>query len=130
MPIVPVRQRDRARPARAHQPDDVGDLAVVAVNPAVGPFQVDPPGGAEHRARRFRFRFPFLRRAVRAELAARQIAEADPEPERGVQRDGARQPDLDVVGMRTEYEQIDFTRRRHARELLRVETAGLAVLQA
>ena len=66
MPIVPVRQRDRARPALPDQPDDVGDLRVGAGDAAVGPAQVDAPGGAEHLAGVFGF-------APRARPACRSI---------------------------------------------------------
>ena len=77
VPIVPVRQRDRARPALPDEPDDVGNLRVGADDAAVGPAQVDAPGGAEHLAGIFSFALALVGRAVRAQLAACQVAETD-----------------------------------------------------
>ena len=108
MPIVPVRQRDRARPALPHQPDDVGNLRVGADDAAVGPAQVDAPGGAEHLAGIFSFALALVGRAVRAQLAACQVAEPDAIAARRMDGHGSGQADLDVVGMRAEGEEVDW----------------------
>src|SRR5262249_211262 len=54
--------------------------------------------------------------AVAAQLTGRQIAEADAQSEIDMPRDGAAETDLDVVGMRTEDEEIHggHVGRRHA----------------
>ena len=106
MPIVPVRQRDRARPALPDEPDDVGDLRVGADDAAVGPSQVEAPGGAEHLAGIFGFALALVGRAVRAQLAARQVAEPDAIAARRMDGHGPGQADLDVVGMGAEDEEV------------------------
>ena len=71
-------------------------------NTAVRPFQILAPADPEHAGRLVRFAAPRFRRAVAAELSSREIAEADRQPGGGVPRDGARQANLDVVGVRSE----------------------------
>ena len=50
---------------------------------------------------------PFVGRAVRAQLAGRQVAEPDRVPGRGVPRDRAAETDFEIVGMWAEHQQID-----------------------
>ena len=91
-------------------PDESGDRAHVLVTRAeraVGQSQVDSPGGAEHLTGRLGLGEPFVDRAVAAHLAGREIAHADAIAERGVPGDRAADPDLDVVGMRADRQQID-----------------------
>ena len=107
VPIVPVRQRHRARPALPDEPDDVGNLRVGADDAAVGPAQVDAPGGAEHLAGIFSFALALVGRAVRAQLAACQVAETDAIAARRMDGHGSGQADLDVVGMRAEGQEVD-----------------------
>ena len=52
-------------------------------------------------------RTPLVGRAVARHLARGQIAQADGVPRRRVPRDRAAEADLDVVGMRSEHQQID-----------------------
>ena len=68
-------------------------------------------------ARGFRLRFALFRRSVAAHLPARQIAQADSEPPRGVERDRPAEPDLEVVRMGTEHEEVDWWQGLHSRVL-------------
>ena len=79
----------------------------VLADSSIRPPQVLAPRRAERRARRFAFGQPLLDAAVAAHLAGRQIAQPDDMPERDVPRNGAAETDFEVVGMRTEDEQID-----------------------
>ena len=106
VPIVPVRQRDSARPALPDEPDDVGNLRVGADDAAVGPTQVDAPGRAEHPAGIFSFPLALVGRAVRAQLAARQVAETGAIAARRMDGHGSGQADLDVVGVWAEGEEV------------------------
>src|SRR5437773_1929789 len=60
-----------------------------------------------HARGRRGFRSPLVDGAVRRELACREIAQPDTIAGRGVTCDGAAEANLDVVGMRTEDEQIN-----------------------
>ncbi len=79
--------------------------------------EIDAHGGAQHGARRFRFGDAFLRRAVGAHFAARQVAEADAAAFRGVACDGPGHADFEIVGMRAKYEQIERRVGHHPRGL-------------
>ncbi len=68
--------------------------------------QVHAPRGAEHRARGFGFRQALLDGAVAAHLAGGQIAQSHPVPQRRMLGNDAAEADLDVVGMRTECEDV------------------------
>jgi hypothetical protein len=74
---------------------------------AVRPAQVLTPDGAKLRTRGVSLGEPLFDRSVRAQLPRRQIAEPDTETARDVTRNRAAGANLDVVGMRSEYEQID-----------------------
>ena len=78
----------------------------IVSNRAVGPAKVDPPGRSKLCARRLSLRQPFLDRPVAAHLPRRQVAQPNAEPERRVLRDSRPQTDLDVVGMRSEDQQV------------------------
>ena len=68
---------------------------------------------AQHRARRLAFLEPLLGRAVGAELAPGQVAEADAMSERHVFRDRPAETDFEIVGMRAKDEQVNV--HRHGR---------------
>ena len=131
VPIVPVRQRDSARPALPDEPDDIGNLRVGADDAAVGPTQVDAPGGAEHPAGIFSFPLALVGRAVRAQLAARQVAETGAIAARRMDGHGSGQADLDVVGVWAEGEEVyggDIRQRPTSR--LQRWTLGVGLLAA
>ena len=68
--------------------------------------QVHAPRGAEHRARGFGFRQALLDATVAAHLAGGQIAQSHAVPQRRMLGNDAAETDLDVVGMRTECEDV------------------------
>ena len=61
----------------------------------------------QERPRGFGFCQRQLGCPVASHVACGQIAQADLQAERGVTRDDAAEADFDVIGMRSEYEQID-----------------------
>ena len=73
----------------------------------VGPLEVFAPRGAKHACGIGGLALPFVRCAVRSQLASGQIAEPDREPGRGMSRDGAPESNLEIVGVRTENQQVD-----------------------
>ena len=108
MAIVPVRDRDRARPM---PPDDVDRRP--DHRRCRRRCRRQASRGSRARARRARargggrFRLPLFGRAVARQLASGQIAQPDAVARRRVTRDGAAKADFDVVGMRAEHQQID-----------------------
>ena len=80
-----------------------GDLGDAAVRPA----EVLAPRGAEHARAASASARAFLGRAVAAELAGGEIAEADTPAFRGVPRDRAAEADFNVVRVRTKHNQVD-----------------------
>ena len=92
----------------ANERDRLFEMTRILADAPVGPAKVFAPRGAEHRTGRFGFGEPLLDGAVAPHLSARQIAEADAHAERRMFRDGAAEPDLQVVGMRTKDEKIDL----------------------
>jgi hypothetical protein len=113
MAVLPVGDGDGARPMRTHAADHGVDLClVVRRQAAIRQGQVEPQHRAEHGARLGGFGHAVVRRAVRAELAARQVDQADAVAAPRVQRDRPAHPDLDVVGMRPEHQQVQ----RHCRD--------------
>jgi hypothetical protein len=105
MTIGPVRQRHCARPGLADERHRGADLLGAADRP-VRPAQVDAPRRPEDGRRGVGLRQPLLDGAVAPHLPRGQIAQTDAEPEVHVTRNGAAEPDLDVVGMRPEDEHI------------------------
>src|SRR5262249_41620060 len=106
MSVVPVRNGDRARLTAPDQIDGRSDHVRRFGDAAVGPAEVLTPRGAEYACRFERFSAPLLARAVARQFAFGQIAEADGVSSGRVARDRAAEADLDVVGMRTENEQV------------------------
>jgi hypothetical protein len=74
---------------------------------AIRPAQVDPPRRAEHRSRRLCFREPLLDGAIAAHLAGGEIAEPHAIALLHVARDRSAEPDLEVVRVRAEDEEVD-----------------------
>ena len=74
---------------------------------AIGPAQVFAPGGAEHATRGLGLRQPLVHRAVAAHLAGGEIAQPDAQPARRMVGDGPAEADFQIVGMRSEHEEID-----------------------
>ncbi len=90
MPIVPVRDGNRARTVAAQDVDGRSDQLGRRRDAAVRPPEVLAPGRTEHARRRIGFEAPLLRRPVRRQLGARQIAESDGVPGVAVARNRAR----------------------------------------
>ncbi len=78
---------------------------------AIGPAQVLAPGRAKHGTRGFGFGQPLVNRSVAPHFARRQVAQADAQTARRVMRDRPAKPDFEIVGVRTEHEQIDSHQR-------------------
>jgi len=107
MAVVPVRHRDRPWTRAPYQADHIQDLLIAARDAAVRPAEILAPLGAQDCPRRFRFCLTLVRRAIRSEFTSRQVAQADAKAERHMERDVPPKPDLDIVGVGTEYEEID-----------------------
>src|SRR5687768_11273680 len=107
MPIVPVRNRHDAWAVLANENDgranDLGRFGDAAIAPA----EVFAPVGAEHASGCSCLGAPLVGCAVGRKLAGRQIAQADVVSAGRVACNGAAKSDLDVVGMRAEYEKIE-----------------------
>jgi hypothetical protein len=73
----------------------------------VGPAKILAPGGPEDACRRGRLIVSHRNRAVGRHFPFGEIAQTDDVAGGGVAGDRAAEPDLDVVGMRAEYEQVD-----------------------
>jgi len=108
MPVRPVRERDRPRPRATDEFRGAAHVIVVRTDPAVRPSKVDPPRGAEHLARRFRFGQTLVDRAVAPHLSRRQIAKANAKPHRRVLRDAAAQTNFEIIWMGSEDKQINW----------------------
>ena len=87
-----------------------GLLQVVRIlaDPPIGPAKVFAPRRAQHDTGVLGLEQSLLGRAVAAELARRQVAQPHAQTERRVPGDGAAESDLEVVGVRTEYEQVEW----------------------
>ena len=70
--------------------------------------QVRSPRRAEHFARLLCFGEPLIDRAVAPHFTGGEVAQPDAQPHRCVLRDAAAHPDLEIVGMRAEYEKVDW----------------------
>jgi hypothetical protein len=91
----------------ADECDGLLQVGRILSDSTIGPVEVVAPDGVQHEARRFGLGNPLLDGAVAAQLAGRQIAQSDALSGCRVARDRARKADLDVVGVRSEGEQID-----------------------
>ena len=107
MAVGPVRQRDRLRPMPANERDRLFELRRILADAPIGPPQVLAEPRAEHSASRFRFLEPDVRRAVAAHLAGGQIAQPDRQTERHVMRNRSAEADLEIVGMRTDRQEVN-----------------------
>ena len=107
MTVAPVRDGDRFRLAATNQSGDRARVIVARTERAIGQSKVDAPLGSEHLARGLRLREPLLHCAVAPHLAGREIAQTDTEAHARVLRDGPAGADLEIVGMRTENEQVN-----------------------
>src|SRR5438128_11679452 len=76
---------------------------------AVGPAQVLAPRRAQYVCRRGRLTRAYLRRAVRAKLAGRQVAQPDGAAFGRVTCDRRAETDLEVVGMGAEDKKVDLS---------------------
>ena len=74
---------------------------------AIRPAQVDAPRRAEDHASGFGLREALVDRAVAAHLSGRQVAQTDAMPRGDVLGDRPAETDFEVVGVRTEDEQIN-----------------------
>ena len=117
MTIGPVGHRHDTRPCLADQARDGPQLVRVASNRAVRQPQVHTPRSPEHVTRGVGFRQALRDRAVAAHLARRQVAEAHAMAKRGVLGNKSANANLDVVGMRSDGQEID----RRERGLHRVQ---------
>jgi hypothetical protein len=107
MPIDAIRGRDHSRTVPAYQPDGIVEVRGILSDAPIGPAKIFAPRRPEDFPRRFRFLQPLLDGAVAAHFAGCQIAEADAEPERGMTRHDAAHTDFEVVGVRSEDEEIN-----------------------
>src|SRR5690606_20323894 len=116
MPVLPVRHGDGPR---TMVPNETGRCADVlfGADAAVGPAKALAPRGAEHRARRVGFGRALLDRAVAAEFAPRQVAQADDVSGSDMLRNRAAQTNLEIVRMRSKDQEIDAVA-RHGSTLL------------
>src|SRR6266850_2690740 len=105
--ILPERDRDRPGAMLTDEVDRRSDERRRFGDGAVGPFQILAKACAEHVPRGRRFCPALLDGAVARKLAFREIAQTDLMSCGGVTRDRAAQANLDIVGVRTEDEQID-----------------------
>ena len=106
VPILPVRQRDGPRPP---PPDQLGrsqGVVVTLADSPIGQTEVLAPRRPEYDARGFCFGDPLPGCAVAAHLTAGQIAEPHAMAECRLLGEGPAQADLQIVGMRTESQQI------------------------
>jgi len=102
-----VGQGDRRRPASPDQLDDRPHLLRSLTQLSVRQPEVHAPRGAEDHARVLGFRQALLDGAVAAHLSGREVAQSDLVAVGDVFRNGAAEPDLEIVGMGAEDEQID-----------------------
>ena len=107
MPILLIRDRHRRWARLPDQTDYIIDLSLPTVDAAVRPLQIDAPRGVQDLAGGFGLTFALLRRAIGPKFSAGQIAQSHAEASRGVQGDRPTEPNLDVVRMWTENEQVD-----------------------
>src|SRR5688500_11310311 len=112
MTIAAVWHRDCLRPGAPDQLDDCAHVRRIAANVAVGKREVLAPGRAENGACRLAFAQALLGSAVGAQLTPGQVAQANPMAERGVLGNGAAEPDLEIVRMRAENEQVNAANHR------------------
>ena len=107
MTILPIGNGDRARPHAANQFDDLARVLLRGPDRAVGQREILAPRRAQHRARRLGLPDALIRSAVARHLAARQIAQPDRVTERRMLGERAAEPNLQIVGMRAERQQIE-----------------------
>jgi hypothetical protein len=110
MTVAPIGERQGARPMAPDEVDGVPHPLRRGRDRAVGPLEILAKGGAEHARRGGAFFHPSSRRAVAAQFARGQIAQADGIPLGGVPGDRAAEANLEIVGVRAEDEQVQ----RHA----------------
>jgi hypothetical protein len=107
MPILAEGNRDRPWLVAANQLDGRSHEFRTLVDAAVGPAEVLAPGRAKQARGGFALAQALVRRAVRSELADREIAEPDRASLGRVPRDRAAEADLQVVRVRTEDQQVE-----------------------
>ena len=98
-------------------------MTAVAAKRAIGQSQVRSPRRTEDTSRRFGFGESFLYGSIAAHFTGREVAQADAEAERRVLGNGATEADFDVVGMRSESEQIHALELRSHRVQLNARSA-------
>src|SRR5262245_32412471 len=108
MAVRPVGERDGAGPRLANQSNRRAHVIRVTADRPIREAEVHAPERTENGSRSFGFGEPFLDGAVAPHFTGGQIAQPNPMSERGVFRDGSAKTDLQIVGMRSKHEQIDW----------------------
>ena len=107
MPILPVRHRDGAGTLPADDVDGRSHHVRRIGNRAVGPLQVFAPHRTEQVCGRIGLEPALLDGPIARQFAPRQIAQPHTMTGGCMPCDGAAKPDLDVVGMRPEHQQVN-----------------------
>jgi hypothetical protein len=107
MPIVPVRYGDRAGPMPSKKRGSRSDELWVLRQTSIGPAKILAPAHAKQLRRIVGFAPPFIGRAIRAELAGAEIAQAHAVTLGDMLRDRCAHANLAVIGMGAEHDQID-----------------------
>src|SRR4051812_15017010 len=95
----------------ADERDGLIQVFRVLADLAIGPPEVLAPRGAQDGAGGLRLREPLVHGAVAAHLAGGEVAQSHAQAPRSVVCDRAAQPDLQIVGMRPERQQVDSHQR-------------------
>jgi predicted permease len=106
MAIGTVRQRDGSGPRVPNHADHGANRIGVLTDRAIGPTQVQSPGRTEDGARSLRFGESLFHSPVAPHLAGREIAEPYAVSKGHVPGNRSAQPDLDVIGMGSEHEEV------------------------
>src|SRR5689334_14541242 len=105
--IATIRHRDRLRPRFPNQLRDRARVRWIAADITIRQAEVVTPSRAKNFARRLGLLAALLGRAVGAELATRQITQADLVAQSDVLGDRSAEPDFEIVRVRAEDEQIN-----------------------
>jgi hypothetical protein len=111
MAIGPIRHGNRARLVTAKKGDRLLQVPGMLADLTVGPPEIFAPGCPEDHPRGLGLREPLLDRAVAAHLAGGQITQPDAKTTRRMLSNRPPEPDFQVIGMRSEHEDIDSHQR-------------------
>jgi hypothetical protein len=111
MAIGPIRHGHRPWLMTAKKGDGLLQVPGMLTDLAIGPSEIFAPRCPEHHPRGLGFRKPLFDGAVAAHLAGGQIAQPDAKATRRMVRNRPAQPDFQVIGMRSKYEEIDSHQR-------------------